>query len=396
MTEDSTDLLDDPGGVLARDGVLSRWLAVDSLDTLCRVVYDDLHRSLSVHRFLIVLYRAGRLSGWALEPRDEGLPVAQLWYDLAVGLESPPTPYGIDDAGGAPAEDPEPLSPPAELQLGSSCAVEAAPGIVYRIYWNDGQAEDVESGVAVPHESPIPPLGESSTGQRGVPRTGMEECCRSGEPLHCALELALSNLARIDRIRELSHIDTLTGTFNRRHFNLRLTAEIDRARRFERPLSLMIADLDGFKVLNDTHGHQAGDIALRYVAQSIRCSVRSIDVLCRLGGDEFAVLMPDTDAEHCAVLADRLRGVVAQREFPIGGSGEPARFRLSLGGAVFPLHAEKAERLLWCADMALLEAKRQAGDRFVIFDRAFCEKQNMQWQPVYGDDPSGEAPSGTS
>lgn len=191
------------------------------------------------------------------------------------------------------------------------------------------------------------------------------------------LEVALCNFARLDQLRELSYIDTLTNVFNRRYFNHRLTEEVARASRFGRTLSLAICDLDRFKILNDTHGHQAGDVVLRYLAQTLRRSVRTIDIVSRLGGDEFAVLMPDTDAEECGSLADRLRQAVSSGGFTLGGrdsKGGTIDLKLSVGLAVFPHHAERPERLLWCADMALLEAKRNGGNRFVLCDPSHIQR----------------------
>lgn len=186
------------------------------------------------------------------------------------------------------------------------------------------------------------------------------------------LEVALCNFARLDQLRELSHTDTLTNVFNRRYFNLRLTEEFSRAQRFSRPLSLAICDLDRFKALNDQHGHLTGDVVLRYMAQTLRRSVRGIDIVCRLGGDEFAVLMPDTDSDEIPALAERLLHAVSSGGFTLGGreSGAPLELRLSVGVAVYPRHADKAERLLWGADMALLEAKRTGGNRFAVCDPA--------------------------
>ena len=191
------------------------------------------------------------------------------------------------------------------------------------------------------------------------------------------LEVALCNFARLDQLRELSYIDTLTNVFNRRYFNHRLTEEVARASRFGRALSLAICDLDRFKILNDTHGHQAGDVVLRYLAQTLRRSVRAIDIVSRLGGDEFAVLMPDTSEEECGALADRLRSAVSSGGFALGGrdsKGSPIDLKLSVGLAVFPQHAERPERLLWCADMALLEAKRSGGNRFVLCDPSHIQR----------------------
>jgi two-component system cell cycle response regulator len=130
----------------------------------------------------------------------------------------------------------------------------------------------------------------------------------------------------------------------------------------------LLLDLDRFKPLNDLHGHQAGDVVLRYIAQSIRRTVRAIDIVCRIGGDEFAVLMPDTDPDNCRVLSERLRESVTSRSISIGRRGGTIAVTASYGTATFPRHADSAERLLWCADMALLAAKQSGGGTAVYFD----------------------------
>jgi diguanylate cyclase (GGDEF)-like protein len=183
------------------------------------------------------------------------------------------------------------------------------------------------------------------------------------------LRAALTNLARLERLRELSHIDFTTGVFNRRYFDLRLTEEINRARRFQRPLSLAVLDIDNFKALNDTYGHQAGDSILRRVAECIRWTTRSIDVFCRLGGDEFAVLMPDANLLENPHLGERLRAVLARLHLTIEGLPEGLTVAISIGGAVFPQHCDDESRLIWCADMALLEAKQKGRDRFILYEQ---------------------------
>jgi len=333
-------------GFLAREGILARWLAADSLSVLCREMYGALRESHGIARILIVAQRADCPIEWAMAPEDASTAAIEEWFETVSRRRSSRTaaPMGTGpESAGAASE----LVPPGELGLVADCRVDASPAVSYTIFCTRS-AGDEEAG-------------------------NLQAC----DPFKSALELVLCNLARLERVRELSHIDTLTQTFNRRHFNVRVTEEVDRARRYGRPLSLLIADLDGLKALNDSRGHQAGDIVLRYIAQTIRHTVRSIDILCRLGGDEFAILMPDTDQGRCQVLAERLRQTVAERAFTIGGLGDPVRLGLSLGGAVFPVHSDQPDRLLWCADMALLEAKRRSGDRVVFFDRSYCEHLKM-------------------
>jgi diguanylate cyclase (GGDEF)-like protein len=172
----------------------------------------------------------------------------------------------------------------------------------------------------------------------------------------------------MEDLRDLSHSDSVTGVFNRRHFDVRLSEEIARARRFARPLSLLVLDLDGFKQVNDSFGHLAGDRVLRQVATFIKRSVRSIDVFCRLGGDEFAVLMPDTGSGECEGLAARLGDALSAKKFRSVRKSADLALTVSVGGAVFPDHASREDRLLACADQALLDAKRAGRNRFVMHE----------------------------
>src|SRR5947208_15566301 len=124
------------------------------------------------------------------------------------------------------------------------------------------------------------------------------------------LGLAMAGLQTLRRreaqMARLVIQDPLTNVLNARAFADRLGQELDRNRRYPRPLSLMYMDLDNFKVINDTHGHQTGDAVLRLVADAMRSSVRQADVVGRLGGDEFGVLMPETDGDVAHAAANRL------------------------------------------------------------------------------------------
>jgi diguanylate cyclase (GGDEF)-like protein len=164
-----------------------------------------------------------------------------------------------------------------------------------------------------------------------------------------------------DRLERLSRTDPLTGLGNRRHVEERLAAELARARRHGRELSLLVLDLDGLKAVNDRHGHKAGDAALRRVAAAIAQSSRASDVAGRWGGDEFVVLAPDTASEDAAALAERIRRLARE-----AAGGEEAAPPLSVSIGVASLApADDPEGLLRRADAALLEAKHQGGDRVV-------------------------------
>jgi diguanylate cyclase (GGDEF)-like protein len=152
-----------------------------------------------------------------------------------------------------------------------------------------------------------------------------------------------------DEITRLASIDPLTGLFNRRYFDSRLEAELQRARRHAEPLTLLMVDIDNFKAINDEHGHVVGDRLLRCVSERLRRGVRIFDVCARYGGDEFAILMPSSNVDTAMIVAERIRSSVR------GHCGhEAASVTVSIGIA----HSDGREReLLSIADRALLEAK---------------------------------------
>ena len=173
--------------------------------------------------------------------------------------------------------------------------------------------------------------------------------------LHRANEqLRLAN-AQIDR---LMRADSLTGLANRREFDERLELEWTRARRHGRPITLVIADIDHFKVINDTYGHGAGDAALRAVADVLAQGIRASDLAARIGGEEFALLLPECSAEQGVVLAERIRATIEGTVIAaISGA-----LTVSLGLAEL-LQAEDATSLMARADVALYAAKRRGRNR---------------------------------
>jgi len=184
----------------------------------------------------------------------------------------------------------------------------------------------------------------------------------------CRFKLALDNQRRIAHLEALSYTDATTGIFNCRFFKRRLGEEITRARRFDRPLSLVIFDLDDFKILNDTYGHLAGDQILREIAELLLVTIRSIDIACRYGGDEFVVIMPETEGKDCICFTHRLQRTILDHTFRLGRGGENEQISVSMGTAVFPSHADGPERLFWCADMAMLSAKEAGRNQVVMYE----------------------------
>ena len=167
-----------------------------------------------------------------------------------------------------------------------------------------------------------------------------------------ALDIAL----RLRRAEALSVTDDLTQLYNSRYLNHVLRKEAKRASRSGRPLSLLFMDLDGFKAVNDRHGHLAGSRALVEAATVIRGSARETDVAARFGGDEFAVILPDTGSEGAVAVAERVRERLVAHSF-LAGDGLNLRLTASVGVATLPDVAASAEELVRAADTAMYQVK---------------------------------------
>jgi diguanylate cyclase (GGDEF)-like protein len=167
-----------------------------------------------------------------------------------------------------------------------------------------------------------------------------------------------------ERYRLLSVTDSLTGLFNSRHMHERLRAEVERAQRYERPLSLMIIDADHFKRVNDSYGHLVGDLVLQQLAQVIKSGLRQTDNGFRYGGEEFVVLMPEAMIKAARALAERLRQSFADARV-LSDQGLEIRCTISIGVAQL-LPGEDARRLLQRADEATYAAKHQGRNCVVL------------------------------
>ncbi len=168
--------------------------------------------------------------------------------------------------------------------------------------------------------------------------------------------VALDNSLLLKRAEELSVTDDLTHLYNSRYLDLVLHKETKRASRSGRPLSLLFIDLDGFKSINDTHGHLFGSRALVEAAAVIRGSARETDVVARFGGDEFALVLPDTGGEGAFAVGERIRERMAAHVFLVD-DGLNIHLTGSVGVATLPDVANSAEELLQAADKAMYQVK---------------------------------------
>jgi diguanylate cyclase (GGDEF)-like protein len=172
------------------------------------------------------------------------------------------------------------------------------------------------------------------------------------------------------KLMELATIDDLTQLYNRRYFFERFNQEMERAKRYQRPLSCIILDIDYFKQVNDTYGHLAGDQVLIDIAQILRNNCRQSDLAGRYGGEELIIFLPETDSPGALIIAERIREMIEQHQ-TVDGRGEIIQVTVSMG--VVSLTGpelgkmDKNERIVQYADDALLRAKKDGRNRIEIY-----------------------------
>ncbi len=171
--------------------------------------------------------------------------------------------------------------------------------------------------------------------------------------------------ASVTQSIEMAVTDSLTGLHNRRYLDSHLQTLFDRAVARRRPLSIMIVDLDRFKSINDTYGHDGGDDVLREFARRLRQNMRGIDLICRFGGEEFVIVMPDTEGAVAAKVAERIRAEIARTPFSVGRQGNPVEITISVGVSSVKRQDDSVAALLKRADLALYEAKKNGRNRVV-------------------------------
>lgn len=228
----------------------------------------------------------------------------------------------------------------------------------------DRRSEDVvrgEGGGDLAFEAAI----DLPSGQRTVMISkGLLKDADGGAPGSIGLIIDISERKRMERqLRQLATTDDLTGTLNRRAFFVAAEQEVERSVRYGNVVSVVMFDIDHFKLVNDRHGHAVGDQALRLAAGALRANLRDVDILGRLGGEEFAVLLPETALAGALEVAERLRLAVAALAISLGDDRPPLGLTASLGVAERAADEIGVDRILARADAALYRSKEQGRNR---------------------------------
>jgi two-component system, cell cycle response regulator len=180
-----------------------------------------------------------------------------------------------------------------------------------------------------------------------------------------ASALSLALVARSQKLLQMATRDPLTGLFSRGYVDDRFSVELSRARRYDKVLTIAVIDADRFKLLNDTHGHQAGDLALRKIGALLHDTFRQSDTAGRYGGEEFVVILPETEMAAAQQKLESLRERVAGAPIALSTTGEKVQVTISAGLASFPQDGGTASELFALADERMFEAKGAGRNRVV-------------------------------
>lgn len=172
---------------------------------------------------------------------------------------------------------------------------------------------------------------------------------------------------QIPALQRKAEIDAKTGLFNARYFSQALEKELARPERFDRPLTVVMADLDDLRHINNTYGHIAGDAVINGIAHLAQKSLRDYDIVARFGGEEFAILMPETTPEQAQPRIEALRAAIEAAKFEAPAAHTAIKATLSFGIAGREKTAQKADEILHNADLAAYQAKQQGRNRIHIY-----------------------------
>jgi two-component system cell cycle response regulator len=237
-----------------------------------------------------------------------------------------------------------------------------------------GPGTGAAAAVAVPVRSGGRPFGVLALYGRSIDRPFTDHDVESLMTLVRQAETAIENTFLYEEAARLSITDGLTSLWNRREFDLRLAAELQRAVRFGDPFSVVLLDLDDFKPVNDRLGHQAGDALLIELAHRLSSGVRDVDVVARVGGDEFGLILPNTGIAGALRLAEKVRSLIGDEAVDLSPPHDPdgvrradpaptVRVAASIGVAAYPEHGKTGRELVAAADAALYRAKAGGGNR---------------------------------
>jgi diguanylate cyclase (GGDEF)-like protein len=222
------------------------------------------------------------------------------------------------------------------------------------------QDSNVESILCIPLV-----VSDEAIGVINITNKSIKNGCFTGDDLK--LLTALGNQAAVainnTSLYEMAITDELTKLYVRRFFNLKLETELRRAKRYGHQLTLAMCDIDFFKKVNDTYGHQMGDTVLQTIANLLKAHVREIDVPARFGGEEFVVILPETNGEGGLVFGERFRAAVAGSK----ATELPCQITISIGLATYPDDADSIKALIGAADSALYESKHKGRNRVCRF-----------------------------
>ena len=183
---------------------------------------------------------------------------------------------------------------------------------------------------------------------------------------------------------EMAVTDSLTGLFVRRYFMVKFQEEFHRAERYSKILSVVMADIDRFKKINDTYGHTTGDRVLKIVANFFQKNVRDVDIISRYGGEEFVILLPEADKEEAYTVSERLRKKMSELEID-----DLPKLSISLGISSYPEDGSDIEMLIKKADAAMYAAKQSGRNRVVIYDKEM--ESLIREESLASENPAPEA-----